>query len=305
MRLQDKYEVLCELGRGGFGVVYLVREPTTGEQFAAKVLLDEEDRHAFRLLAREVKQLLRYNSIPHVMRLVGEYLSATPPFFLMPYAPGGNALKHIGKLTERQVLTIMRQLLETLMRIHATKGFHRDIKPENILFLADGTAALGDFGLGSSPEITVNFTVSPGGTAGYAAPEIVAGGAYTTACDIYSAGATWFHFLVNRHPKGFLPPLDPRSVRSDIRMEVAALVVRMTSSDPAERPTANEVHREVTALLEGKDERLPIDLPEIKHINWEKVAKVGGLVLVPLAMIIAFIIYLATRSGNKQGSENA
>ncbi len=191
MRLEDNFDIVRELGRGGFGGVLHVRDRKTGEEWAAKVLinLDADSRQRF---IREVKQAWRYRRLRHVIKVAREYLQAEPPFFLMPLAKGGALAEHIGQLSQGAILSVMRQLLETLHFIHADGGVHRDVKPDNVFLPGDGTSALGDFGLGNSPNCTVHFTMSGVGTPGYAAPEIFAGEDCSAAADIFSAGATWF-----------------------------------------------------------------------------------------------------------------
>ncbi len=257
MRLEDHFDILRPLGAGGFGHVYLVREKTTGSVSAAKVLI-ELGADARRRFLREVKQLHRYRGFRHVVRVVRAYLNAERPFFLMTYAPGGSVRPWAGKLNERQILTIMRQLMDTLSQIHADGGVHRDVKPDNLLLLADGTMAVADFGLGNSPRCTVIMTMNAYGTAGYIAPELLRrGGRYTPACDIYSAGATWFHLITGVFPANLPAPLDPTTLKPNTPPWIADVIRRMTAPDPAQRPTAFNVLRVLKLTLGPKDEPLP------------------------------------------------
>jgi serine/threonine protein kinase len=283
MRLEDHFDILKPLGAGGCGHVYLVREKATGHVSAAKVLIElaGDGRQRF---TREVKQLLRYRGFRHVVRVVRAYLNAERPFFLMTYAPGGSVRPWAGKLNERQVLTIMRQLMDTLTQIHADGGVHRDVKPDNLLLLADGTMAVADFGLGNSPRCTVLVTMNAYGTVGYIAPELMRGAAYTPACDIYSAGATWFHLVTGVYPGNLPAPLDPTTIKPATPPWVADVIRRMTSPDPAQRPTAFNVLRVLNMTLGPKDERLP-GTPQPTFSNGEKLF-LGALAVAGLAALL-------------------
>jgi serine/threonine protein kinase len=261
MKLEDLFIVVRELGRGGFGRVLLVRDRKTGEECAAKVLT-ATDADARARFVREVRQLGQYRQMRHVVRVGGAYLEAEPPFFLMPLARGGSLTKHIGKLSREAIWSVMRQLLDTLAGIHALGGVHRDVKPDNVLLIGDGTAALGDFGVGNSPHCTVHFTLSAAGTPGYAAPEIARGGAASAAADIYSAGATWYHLLTGRHPMGEPIPLNPFKHNPNAMPAEIEWVMAMTDPNPARRPTANHLLWVLGMALPTGDHPLPTSQPE-------------------------------------------
>lgn len=176
----------------------------------------------------------------------------------------------------------MRQLMGTLVQIHGEGGFHRDVKPDNLLLLGDGDAALADFGLGNSPQCTVHFTMHAAGTPGYAAPELLADWQYDASCDVFSAGATWFHLLTGQHPRGLALPLNPRSVRGDVPESVASWVVGMTQPERAQRPAAVMVLRALEQAFGGKDARLPVDQPAAPAAV---AAGVGGGLLLLLLVI--------------------
>ncbi len=282
MQLTDEYVVLKRIGRGGFGTVFLVKHRKTGEVYAAKMLSSPNDPIARARFEREVKQLRRYASFRYVVRLFREYLDADVPFFIMKHARGGAATPWAGKLSERQVLTLMRQLMETLVAIHADGGFHRDVKPDNLLLVDERTSALADFGLGNSPNCTVHFTMSEAGTPGYAAPELVAGGTFTAACDIYSAGATWFHSISGRHPRDVAGPLNVLAFRPKVDPIWVDCLGAMTNRDPNRRPSAFQVLRLLQGTLQGKEANLPHSSPTSP---WAVVALVclTGLMIYGLA----------------------
>lgn len=281
MKLEDHFTVLRVLGQGGFGKVLHVRDKKTGQEWAAKVLL-QTDADSRRRFVREVEQLVRYRNFRHVIRVARGYLEADPPYFLMPLAKGGTLSQHVGRLSQGAVVTVMRQLMETLVNIHHDGGIHRDVKPDNIFLPGDGTSALGDFGCGNSPECTIHFTLNAMGTPGYAAPELMNGADCTPGSDVFSAGATWFHVVTGRHPRGLPLPLDPRAYGASVPETDAEWILLMTDPNPWRRPSAMQVYQAVAHGLQQGDHPLPKEPPPDRR-GW--FAAGAGLLL--LAVIIA------------------
>lgn len=124
----------------------------------------------------------------------------------MPYVAGGSLtrLTRSGKpLDPTLVLRISRQLASALHYAHTRGLIHRDLKPGNVLIDDAGNAFLTDFGLARS--MFNDSIVDPSrsqreGTAPYMAPEVAAGQAGDTRCDIYGLGALIYEMLTGRPP---------------------------------------------------------------------------------------------------------
>lgn len=195
------YERIKEIGRGGFGIVYLVQDDE-GNQFALKTLNEEvlEENPSADVVARFRREVKYQSEIehPNVVRVVDADLSAELPWFVMELADCSladelNVDRTLGGEPKKAIFDI----LAGLHAIHE-KGFkHRDLKPENILSFAadDGTNryAISDFGL-MTPEAgqttTLTATNMQGGTLMYRAPECALSfRRATNHADIYSFGA--------------------------------------------------------------------------------------------------------------------
>lgn len=203
----DRYEVLREHGSGGFGTVFLARDPELQRDVIIKVpradILYPSEAAADRFLAeaRTVAQL-KHSGIVNVFD-VGR-TDDGHCFIVMEYVDG----LPLSDIMLRQKLTPVRcaELLvqvATSMHFAHERGFvHGDLKPSNILVTADWHARVTDFGLAvriatESPE---NFAIS--GTPNYMSPEQVRGEShrFDGRTDIWSLGVVFYALLVGKQP---------------------------------------------------------------------------------------------------------
>ena len=128
------------------------------------------------------------------------------PYFSLEYLPGGTLAQKIGG--KPQPFDEAARIVETLARAihvaHEHKVIHRDLKPTNILFAADGTPKIADFGLVKRLEDDSGHTSSGSilGTPSYMAPEQARGesGRVGPAADQYALGAILYELLTGRPP---------------------------------------------------------------------------------------------------------
>lgn len=142
-------------------------------------------------------------------------------------------------------------MAEALAHLHSleTPVIHGDIKPANLILTKGGRVQLVDFGLSSTPNTIRRLT----GTDGYRAPELAAGGAPTTASDVYALAATAFALLIGAPPAGVLPTWDGIDRAQAEHLEEALRAGLAT--DPERRPaSAGEL---VERLRSGWAESLP------------------------------------------------
>ncbi len=145
-----KFEILEELGRGGFGIVYKARDKALKRLVAIKVLHpnlvnDPTFVARFRQEAQIAAQLDHPNLVP-----VYEFGESEGRYYIvMGYMPGGSLkelIKKEGPLSKERALEILRQIGSGLAYAHSTGVIHRDLKPGNILFDAKGQARVSDMG---------------------------------------------------------------------------------------------------------------------------------------------------------------
>ena len=204
-RRLGKYELLESIGRGGFGTVYRARETVLDVERAVKLLhpaliADTEFLERFRREAMIAARLEHPNIVP-----VYELDQDQGVYFLaMKFMPGGSLndlLERQGRLPFERGVEITRQIAAALDFAHSfpQKLIHRDVKPGNILFTADGTACLNDFGFAKALQGVGSASLSSTGrmigTPPYMAPEAWRGQDVSPATDVYGLACVFYEMI--------------------------------------------------------------------------------------------------------------
>ncbi|MCP1442615.1 serine/threonine-protein kinase PpkA [Pseudomonas sp. GGS8] len=198
------YDIDGEIGEGAMASVYLATQRSLERKVALKVMaaaLAADPSFCERFL-REGKTLARL-SHPHTVTIhdignVGELY-----YMAMEYLPNGTLKERIAAgLTPEQGLIYVRQIASALGYAHGLGLVHRDVKPANILFRADGTAVLSDFGIAKSLDDRTQFTQAgfAVGTPSYMSPEQARGQDIDGRADLYALGVVLYEILVGKLP---------------------------------------------------------------------------------------------------------
>ena len=204
----DNYEVLKQLGKGGYGKVYRVKNLKTGEIRACKHLSKLSIKNLPKF-EREIN-ILKKSDHPNIIKLYEIFESKRSLYLIMEECKGGEVfdkiIEHIQNkkmYTEKDAANMFQQMMSAVEYCHNNGICHRDLKPENLLYLNQGPEINNpikviDFGLSQviSPDRKLKTKV---GTAYYVAPEILKG-SYTEKCDIWSAGVILYIFLSGDPP---------------------------------------------------------------------------------------------------------
>lgn len=252
------YDVVRELGHGGMGAVYLVRDPETGQELAAKVMYPESPAVRAYFVKRFIREAEIAMSVrhPNLIRVydVGRDPDTGLGYMLMDYVPGGSLKDRLmrrlvdgkGPFPVQEALQIVRQVAGALAAAAEHGIVHRDVKPDNILFDTDGTPKLADLGVAkvSDSDVSTQLTMSSVvvGTPAYMAPEQMTNShAVDARADIYSLGIVLWEILAGERPTAGISAAElmARAVRGeripDIRTKrkglpphVIELIQRMT-----------------------------------------------------------------------------
>jgi eukaryotic-like serine/threonine-protein kinase len=189
------YHILSRIGAGGMGAVYLAERDYDGirRRVALKVipraLVDDEMVRRF----LQERQILARLEHPHIARMLDAGRTADgTPYLVMEHVDGVPLDQYAAahRLGLKARLALFQAVANAVAFAHRSLVVHRDLKPRNILVTAEGVPKLLDFGIAkllsetSDPEATTAALMTPR----YASPEQHAGGAITTASDVYSLG---------------------------------------------------------------------------------------------------------------------
>jgi serine/threonine protein kinase len=257
--LGDDYELLNELGSGGFGRVYRARDLHLERIVALKVLhpLLIQDPGVVERFRREASLAARL-SHPNLVNIYDIGGRSGLIWYTMEYVDGPNLAQLVerdGPLLVDRVLRILREGLSALSHAHGTGLVHRDIKPENLLFERDGSLRITDFGLAIALRGQGKFggATSQSGTPRFASPEQLLGERVDGRSDLYSLAAVGFFALLGQAPFEGATPVqvlarqttnnlpDLRAARPDVGDEVEKVLRRALRADVNARyPTAGE-----------------------------------------------------------------
>src|SRR2546425_12119340 len=201
--LQSRYRMVEPIGTGGSSQVYLAQDTALNREGAVRALepaaaADGKTRGMFVKEARALAQL----SHPNIVAVydVGEVDGA--PFIVMEHLPGGSLKQRIergGALRAGDAVRIATEVANGLAFAHSKGIIHADLKPSNILFDANDTAKICDFGIARTPQEDAD-TPQLYATAMYVAPERVEGKSTTVQSDVYGLGLVLYEALVGKPP---------------------------------------------------------------------------------------------------------
>jgi eukaryotic-like serine/threonine-protein kinase len=272
--LGDDYELLEEIGAGGFGRVYRARDLGLERDVAIKVLhpsltadagVLERFRREAQLAAR-----LRHPNIVSIYEIGGR---AGLEWYTMELVPGASLAQLVqqrGPLPVERAVRMLAEALSALEHAHALGLVHRDLKPENMLIEPDGRLRITDFGLALALRgERFGGATSRSGTPQFAAPEQLLGEKVDQRADLYSLAAVAYYALLGRPPfEGITPevilakqttgtPPSLQEERPEVPRELEDLLRRAIASDPRSRfPTAVAFREAVQRATGGPLRRL-------------------------------------------------
>jgi sulfatase modifying factor 1 len=237
--LRTRYEILEEIGRGGFARVWKARDLKLDRFVAVKRLIEPAVKDAnWKMTVERFQREARAIAGLNHRNIVGVYdvgADAEGDYIVMELVEGGtlrDLLKERGKLEPVDAVAMARGIAQGLGHAHKKNLVHRDIKPANVLLLNEGgelTPKIVDFGLarvGTDSELSMSGYGM--GTPWYMPPEQRrnAKGVNHTA-DIYALGKTLYELLTGEIPD----QVDPDKVPPGL----AKVILKCVKGSPEER----------------------------------------------------------------------
>ncbi|XP_072337307.1 3-phosphoinositide-dependent protein kinase 1-like isoform X2 [Scyliorhinus torazame] len=194
------------LGEGSFSTVVLAREPSTGKEYAIKIL---EKRHIIKenkvpYVTRERDIMSRLDH-PFFVKLYFTFQDDEKLYFGLSYAKNGELLKYIrkqGSFDENCTRFYSAEIVSALEYLHEIGIIHRDLKPENILLSEDMHIRITDFGTAKvlSSDSTQARANSFVGTAQYVSPELLTEKSACKSSDLWALGCIIYQLVAGLPP---------------------------------------------------------------------------------------------------------
>lgn len=248
--IASDFETIRCLGKGTFGIVFLVKQQTTGRLYAQKQFKKSSISLHKRLIqqTRTERSILEsVNRHPFVVKLFYAFQDDEKLYLILEYAQGGELFTHLAQLRmfpEPVAAFYMAEMVLALDHLHQQLGVvYRDLKPENCLLDSEGHLLLTDFGLSKVAASDDDKCTSMLGTVEYMAPEIILGKQYGKAVDWWSLGALGFDLLTGSPPfQGQShAKIQERIVKQKVQMpyflsaESKDLLTRLLRKEPSKR----------------------------------------------------------------------
>jgi serine/threonine-protein kinase len=260
--LNDRYQLLEALGKGGMAFVYRARDLMLERYVAVKILREDYTRDPafqdrFRLEAKAAANL----SHPNIVTVHDFGLDAGKLFIVMEYVPGTDLktlIQQRGRFTPEEALPLIIQACAGIGYAHRAGLVHCDVKPQNMLVTPDQRLKVADFGIARALA-----SIRPGeqsdvvwGSPQYFSPEQASGAAPSPSSDVYSLGVVLYEMLTGALPftattatelarlhLDVLPPLLTETL-PDISPALEQILLKVLSKEPSARyRTADQLGR--------------------------------------------------------------
>lgn len=286
--IDDRYEILKEIGRGGMSIVYLAMDNRLNKSLVVKDIrkrANSDNVFLANSLVIEANMLkkLDHGSLPRIYDIIE---SEGDIYVVMDYIEG-ESLKEKqsreGIIPAKRVIDWAKQLANVLGYLHTRKPYaiiYRDMKPENVMLTPEGKIKLIDFGIAREYKTENLSDTTNLGTKSYAAPEQLSGKQTDARSDIYSLGLTLYFLVTGKNINE--PPFEIKPIRywdSSLPEGLEHIINKCTQSEP------NDRYQDC--------EELAYDLENIETLTQgykKKLLKKLNLFLIPALLFIAFSV---------------
>ena len=320
-----RYQILKELGRGGFGVVFLADDPSLERHVALKVprpeaLLSASLQRRFRREALAAARLTH----PNIVALYEVGKAGPIQYLASAYCEGPTLAEwrrdHV--VTDRDAARVLYALADAVEYAHRNGVLHRDLKPGNVLLdlntqlardvidnpsLTDYTPKLTDFGLALLDEAGSGETktIAVVGTPAYMAPEQASGqiDKIGPTTDVYGLGTILYELLTGQPPHrgrsdrdtmrsvSLDEPTAPRRLRPAVSRDLESICLKCLEQEPARRyASAEKLREDLGRFLRDEPIRARRQNSLQRLVKWaRRRPAAAALVCVSIAAVLALI----------------
>ncbi len=254
--LDNRYEIIEQVGVGGMAKVYKAKDRLLDRIVAIKVLKDQyaEDDEFLKKFNNEAQSAAKLNhvNIVNVYDIGEDMVAGRKLYYIVMEYVEGTTLKDLidkeGRLSNHDITDYSIQIAQALKSAHESGIIHRDIKPQNIMIDKYGLAKVTDFGIARvSSNATITYTSSILGTVHYISPEQAKGKIVDEKSDLYSLGAVMYEMATGRVPfdadnsVGIAvmhiqdKPRDARAINLSLSDKLNSIIMKLLEKDPSNR----------------------------------------------------------------------
>ena len=297
--INNKYEILKLVGKGGMSKVYLAMDTNIHKPWAVKeidkTVRDQNNEVIIQSAIAEANLIkeLDHNAIVRIVDIIDE----PDKIFIIEDFIDGETLNAIvlreGAQPQEKVIRWAIQICSALEYLHTRKPpiIYRDMKPANVMLKPEGNVKIIDFGIAREYKEHKTEDTKCLGTKGYAAPEQFGGKGQTDArTDVYCLGVTLYYLVTGMNPSE--PPYEIYPIRHwnpKLSSGLEAIILKCTRPNPSER---FQSCAELSYALQHYEEYTA----QYRSKQVMKVAKFGALVLAGLLFVGVGCFGLAKRS---------
>ena len=254
--LDNRYELIELIGRGGMANVYKAKCHRLNRMVAVKILKsDLADNAEFRRRFRDESQAVAKLSHANIVSVYDVSRSDDMEYIVMELIDGITLKQYMerrGQMDWREALHFVTQIMRALSHAHSRGIIHRDIKPQNIMVLRDGSVKVADFGIACLADAAQTLTQEALGSVHYISPEQARGDRIDARSDIYSSGVVLYEMLTGRLPfEGDSAvsvaiqhlssvPLSPRDINENVPEALELICMKAMNPNPDRRYASAE-----------------------------------------------------------------
>lgn len=269
-RSAKRYERGRFLGKGGFAKCYELKDLTTGEIFAGKIVPKSllVKQHQREKMAQEIS-LHKTLANPYVVKLYSFFEDNNFVYIILELCRRRSLMelhKRRKAVTEPETRYFMHQILVGCKYLHENKIIHRDLKLGNIFLNDNMEIKIGDFGLATRVDFAGERKRTLCGTPNYIAPEVLGKKGHSYEVDIWSLGCILYTLLVGK------PPFETQTLKdtyarirkneyhvpSRVGPLAKNLIAKLLQHDPDQRPTIGDILNDDFMTMGYLPPRLPV-----------------------------------------------